>query len=75
MPTLTETLRQKVEEHGAYATAKATGLQYRVLNEFAKGERTPNGAALDALADHFGLELKPKTATKGRASAGPKQRR
>jgi hypothetical protein len=75
MPTVTETLRLKVEEHGAYATAKATGLQYRTLREFLIGDIVPNGRAIDALADYFGLELTPKTKPAGRASARPKRRK
>ena len=59
MPTVTETLRQQVSDEGAYRTAKETGLQYRVMNEFAKGARVPSGTTIDKLAEHFELELKP----------------
>jgi hypothetical protein len=74
MPTVTETLRQKVKEHGAYRTAKETGLQYKTLREFLIGDIVPNGRAIDTLADYFGLELTPKTKPKGRSS-GPKPRK
>jgi hypothetical protein len=58
----------------AYKTAKETGLQYRTLREFLKGDIVPNGRAIDALAEYFGLELKAKSKPKGRPS-GPKPRK
>jgi hypothetical protein len=74
MPTVTETLRKLVQGI-EYRTAKETGLQYRVLLEFVKGKRVPNGQAIDKLAAHFKLELKPKTKPKGLRAAGPKPRK
>jgi hypothetical protein len=73
MPKVTETLRELVRGI-EYRTAKDTGLQYRVLLEFVKEMRVPSGPAIDVLAEHFGLELQPKTKPKGR-TADPKPRK
>jgi hypothetical protein len=64
MPTVTETLRRQIEEHGAYKTSQETGLQYRTVREFLNGDIVPNGRAIDTLAEYFSLELKPKTQSK-----------
>ena len=74
MPKVTEALRELVRGI-EYRTAKETGLQYRVLLEFVKAMRVPSGPAIDTLAEHFGMELKPKTKPKGRRMAGPKPRK
>jgi ribosome-binding protein aMBF1 (putative translation factor) len=60
MPTVTEILRLKIRERGAYKAAKETGLQYRTLREFLNGDIVPNGRAIDALAEYFGMELTAK---------------
>lgn len=75
MPKVTETLREFVKERGAYKTAQETGLQYRSLREFVNGDWSPSGRAIDTLAHHFGLELKPKTIPKASAIAHRKRRK
>jgi hypothetical protein len=74
MPKVTETLRELVRGI-EYRTAKETGLQYRVVREFSKRLRVPSGDAIDRMAEHFGLELQPKTKPKNRPTAGPKPRK
>jgi len=74
MPKVSETLRELVQGR-EYRTAVDTGLQYKVIREFAQGRRIPRCDTVDALAEYFGLELKPTTKPKGRPAAGPKPRK
>ena len=74
MPKVSETLRELVQGR-EYRVAADTGLQYRVVREFALGTRSPRAETIDALAEYFDLELKPITKPKGRRAAGPKPRK
>lgn len=59
---LTEQLRQAIKTCGEtrYAIAKATGVDQSTLSRFVSGERGLSMEALDAVAEHLGLELADK---------------
>jgi len=61
MATVTETLRQALEDCGQtrYAVSKATGIPESVLSRFIHGKPL-RGENLDKLSDYFGMQLTPK---------------
>jgi hypothetical protein len=56
---LIETLQRAVVEHGIYAVAQGSGVDYSVLLRFTKGQRTITLPVAAKLAEHLNLELKP----------------
>lgn len=59
--TVTDTLRREMERSGQtrYMIAKATGIPQSTLSRFHNGGALRSGN-LDTLAEHLGLELRPK---------------
>lgn len=65
MATITETLRTTIKTCGRsrYAIAKASGVDEAMLCRFMQGLDL-RGETINRLAEHFGLELRPKARTR-----------
>lgn len=62
MPTISETLRAALQASTASyrEIGEATGIDHSQLVRFANGERGLAVAAIDKLAEYFGLELQSR---------------
>jgi len=64
--TMSELLRQELRDADSlYGVAKATGVHKASLIRFLRGETSLRLDIADALAEYFGLELKPTRRRKG----------
>jgi plasmid maintenance system antidote protein VapI len=61
-PTIADQLRQAIQASGQsqYALAKAVGVHQSVISRFLAGQRDVTLATAAKLAEHLGLELRPK---------------
>jgi plasmid maintenance system antidote protein VapI len=59
--TIESTLKRHIRKAvSIYAVSRDSGVAYKSLNEFTRGERDLSLASIQRLADFFGLELLPK---------------
>ena len=58
--TISDQLRQAMQEHSAYSLAKNSGVNVAAILRFKSGEHSMNLKSVDKLAEVLGLELRER---------------